>query len=105
MSENPQGEGGREATGAISCGIPVAPGALGMPTATSHAVPLPVPIQATEAQDREQGEGGEDQDEGQAPHGQHFRVARKEEGALAAVDGKAGGSGGGVGGARSVLVE
>lgn len=70
------------------------PGVLGAPP-IHRGVLLPVPIHATEAQGREQGQGDEDQDDRQDPHGQSFRAARKEKGALASGEGKAGGPGGG----------
>lgn len=72
-----------------------APGVLRTPT--HHEVPLPVPVHATEAEGQEEGEGGGHQDERQDPHGQHFRAARKETGALASGEAQAGGSGGGGG--------
>ena len=59
MAKASQGAGAERGLEGASCGVPGTPWAPEYPPSTYHRVPLPVPIDATEAQDREQGQRGE----------------------------------------------
>lgn len=88
LAKASQGVGGSEqGSEGDSCGIPGTPwGPEYLPP--RHRAPLPVPVDATVAQDREQGQGGEDQDEHQDPRGQNFQAAGKEKRTLASGEGQ-----------------